>query len=528
MKLILGLIGVIFVVFGLVVFSFSQAQEEAGFCGDGIVQAPEKCDDGDGVNPVETETCTAECGAKLFGWAWSDGFGWLSLNDKNCLPKYLDEELDPAVVCNPGPPNHYVQLDIQDQILGWAWSDNSGWICFGQICNGLPAQYGTVQPAGGWQAYLEPDGSDSPAVKGWAKILNLADGGWLSLSCNNVSSCATSDYQVHLIQKDFGLLTNPQPRLTLDGWAWNGNVDGSGFGWALFNPDISVFPWLQTKYGDIYARGDITGSRPPSYNATYLILSGGTITNFISAKGLDSIHQYFGPINFPTPETRYSNVLGKLDVDGLLCQFGPDSTCLNQFGKTAVKILNPAGLSQPLAGKIYYYDGNLVIDDTVEFINGLNFANGAGTVIVNGDLTINADISYQASGQEAKFINLASVAWIVQGDLKIAHNVKKLAGSFIVIGDGLNDCSTGQAHCGQVDSCYDGATASCSSEPLTVSGLMMARKFNFNRTYTDRFQSPVQGSEIIIYDGRLLANTPPGLTDFAKALPIWRSGVFSR
>src|SRR3989338_149411 len=99
MKLILSLIGIAAIIFSLVVFNISQAQEEAGFCGDGIVQTPEKCDDGDGVNPVETETCTVQCGAKLFGWAWSDSFGWLSLNNKNCLTKYLDEELDPAVVC---------------------------------------------------------------------------------------------------------------------------------------------------------------------------------------------------------------------------------------------------------------------------------------------------------------------------------------------------------------------------------------------------------------------------------------------
>jgi len=50
----------------------------------------------------------------------------------------------------------------------------------------------------------------------------------------------------------------------------------------------------------------------------------------------------------------------------------------------------------------------------------------------------------------------------------------------------------------------------------------MARRFNFERQYLDQ----LEGSELIIYDGRLLANTPPGLGDFAQALPIWRSGVF--
>ena len=58
---------------------------------------------------------------------------------------------------------------------------------------------------------------------------------------------------------------------------------------------------------------------------------------------------------------------------------------------------------------------------------------------------------------------------------------------------------------------------------------MMAKIFKFDRTFTDLQGVPLPGgSEIIIYDGRLLANTPPGLGDFAKALPIWRAGTFER
>ena len=49
----------------------------------------------------------------------------------------------------------------------------------------------------------------------------------------------------------------------------------------------------------------------------------------------------------------------------------------------------------------------------------------------------------------------------------------------------------------------------------------MARKFNFERQYAN-FEV---GSEVIVYDGRIIANTPPGMEDITKALPVWRLGI---
>ena len=34
--------------------------------------------------------------------------------------------------------------------------------------------------------------------------------------------------------------------------------------------------------------------------------------------------------------------------------------------------------------------------------------------------------------------------------------------------------------------------------------------------------SQTEGSEVIIYDGRLQANPPLGLEDFIKNLPVWK------
>jgi len=532
----------------LVLFQVHAAPPVPNICGDGIIKSPnnetpakyEKCDD-----QKDTDRCTGNCGQKMLGWGWSYNFGWFSLNTKTC------DFLDPAVpsnICGKANVTYYTQIDENNQVRGFAWSNNLGWICFGQTCDpenvcefakaaGYECDgndYGILKPPGGeWQAYIENDQMDNSPVLGWAKILALGDRGLISLSCSGCSH----PYQTILVSKDFKYQSDGiDQRLTLKGWAWNDTPDGFGLGWIEFNPEIStISPWLQTKYGDIYSLGGLTSTKEsPDYNATYQILSGGDIVNFRSARQL--VDPYSGVINFPTSATRYSNVLGKLDVNGLICSFsGLNNTCINQYGKTVIKQPLTSIPSQTLEGKIYYYNGSTVIDQPLSFKNGIDFSNGSGTIIVNGNLTINSNVTYfcdDAANKNnpaclsTKFRNLASVAWIVKGDLFIGPNVEKMVGNFIVIGDG-KECDSQQNvkvnYCGQVYSCYN--STDCSKR-LTVFGLIMGKKFYFDRTYVSPADEvPKQGSEVINYDGRLLANTPPGLGDFVQALPVWRQGA---
>lgn len=54
--------------------------------------------------------------------------------------------------------------------------------------------------------------------------------------------------------------------------------------------------------------------------------------------------------------------------------------------------------------------------------------------------------------------------------------------------------------------------------PLSVSGLFVAETgYNFDRKYTKNLAP----AEQILYDGRVVANTPPGLADFTQALPVY-------
>lgn len=556
-RLILPLVIITVLAFGVVVYTTAQSTPKV--CGDGIVQRPndngdnEKCDSGDPDNG--NDTCTPACGDKLLGWAWSDTFGWLSLNSNNCKQDvggnyiYLDPSLPTNLCTFPASVDYYTQIDVDNSLLGYGWVPSIGsYVCFGETCNELPSQFLGAAPLGGWSAIVGEE-VENPQVVGWAKVVSLIDEGWISLNgtsaqCAGLPSCEGPDYFSVITKGSFNIISAK----TLNGWGWNGNTSGIpgstyyGLGWIRFNPGIGeVFPWLQTKYGDIYSRGNISGPELPfndAFNATYRILAGGAIEGFRSSKqdevSFEWVSRNFGQIDFPIPETRFSNVLGGLDFVSLLCDLSSAASCKNKLGHTVVKVDDLSDLPSILDGNVYYSNGSLIIDNPLTFNNAAGFDSGAGTIIIDGDLIINGNIEY-GTGAAERFKNLASVAWLVRGDIRISQSVDQADGNYVALGNGTitspNNCSDSieVPGCGQIYSCYEGDPVSCQDNRLNVSGLMMARKFYFDRSFVDNAtQAVVQGSELIIYDGRLLGNTPPGLQDFSKALPIWRSGTFEQ
>jgi len=139
----------------------------------------------------------------LFGWAWNSQAGWISFN--NCV--------------YDGPCEGYdygVKLDEDDYTLsGYAWSDNVGWIKFDNT--GL---VGYSYPAGGFPTHGAQIDPGSRTFSGWAKILSLDNGndGWVKLAKDSYDG-ETSNYNVSL-----------GPDGKLQGWAWNNML-----GWISFN-----------------------------------------------------------------------------------------------------------------------------------------------------------------------------------------------------------------------------------------------------------------------------------------------------
>ena len=136
------------------------------------------------------------------GWAWSSNIGWISFNNSN---------VDAA-----GPP-YGVRVDAKGDIGGYAWSSNIGWVSFNQ-----PDLAGCPQSpcAATFNRFAR-------SVNGWARALAAGGGwdGWISLS------------GVAADGSPYGVFTAPGTRgCEWRGWAWGDQVvgwisfDGSGYG----------------------------------------------------------------------------------------------------------------------------------------------------------------------------------------------------------------------------------------------------------------------------------------------------------
>ena len=184
-----------------------------------------------------------------------------------------------------------------------------------------------------------------------------------------------------------------------------------------------------------------------------------------------------------------------------------------------------------LGGKVYVIEGSLIVTgDDLDAVPPVDVApdkivsapsgeNGSGTVVIkSGDLYIYNDLEYDdsAMGPLDRLSRLASLGWIVldendpekpgynqRGNIFVGKDVTHLVGSFL---------STGQSGFFSV-----APPATDSPKPLLVEGLVVARQFHLSRSY----KSLEQGSESVAYDGRAVANPPPGFEDVTKTMPAF-------
>ncbi len=308
------------------------------------------------------------------------------------------------------------------------------------------------------------------------------------------------------------------------GWAWNKqDPSGNGIGWLQFSPRITEGnnPYFQVEVGNIYSRANISNSNPlppNKYNA-YIIEAGGTITNFYASSTRPNaqtgaalpVFQNRSLIDFPTLSSTgyYQNVLGKIDYNGLVAELG--ETGLNKYGSSIIEDVpqfwDDVGPDQALGNSVYYNDGDLTGPTASRNIIGGSGVSGAGIVIVDGDLNITHNISY-ANTDVDKLSEIASLVWIVKGDVTIDLSVTEVAGTFIVLGADGGDCNPVSLHCGQF-------IAEAGANQLVVYGSVLARSFDLNRTYNTN-GAP---AEKFVNDGRLQVNPPKGMQNFVKSLP---------
>lgn len=289
-------------------------------------------------------------------------------------------------------------------------------------------------------------------------------------------------------------------------------------------------PWLQTQFGSVYSSmnvGSAMTAPPPSgqYNATYCILAGGSIVNFVSAPGgcgsaaqpqiqpQRTLYPKEGEALALPKSPNYVSPVARLDIAGILAgRYGRPT----QTMPTLAELTSANGFT--LGGRIFRYvgAGDLrlgAIGKTIRFNNAVGNASGAGLFVIKGrDLYIDSDIVY-SGGQAANIRNLASPGFLVfqdiaqdargnqvktGGNIFVDPGVRSLAGAFYAESE-IHTGSTGRA---------------ATEQPLVVAGVMVAKKFLFERLYAG-----AQPAEQVIADGRIIANPPPGLSDLTKSLP---------
>ncbi|MBU4056765.1 hypothetical protein KJ695_02550, partial [Patescibacteria group bacterium] len=152
-----------------------------------------------GINKTDVKAAATD---NILGYAWSENIGWISFNCTNT---------------SCATSNYGVNLNFgTGNLSGYAWSENIGWVSFNAVdVTGCPAN----TPRGDCLPYYDSVTAD---LFGWARALAYGGGwdGWISLNCLNSGVCAASNYKVSLSGLNF------------TGYASGGDV----VGWLKFNP----------------------------------------------------------------------------------------------------------------------------------------------------------------------------------------------------------------------------------------------------------------------------------------------------
>lgn len=159
----------------------------------------------------------------VLGWAWSENIGWISFNSKTDTQSSVE---------------YGVKISTSTGYLsGYAWSENIGWISFNRNDTGAPPLDDPC-PTGGCIAQVESTttlGIGNVKVIGWARVISVCP----SLPCKTNDNEGGWDGWIKL-----GDTQNSwSPQVYIDsngdfhGWAWSGvrEASASVLGWISFN-----------------------------------------------------------------------------------------------------------------------------------------------------------------------------------------------------------------------------------------------------------------------------------------------------
>ncbi len=170
------------------------------------------------INSTTTSIYRLPENGDSLGFAWSENFGWISFSS-----------------LNDGGASYGLNIDpITGNLSGYAWSEYAGWISFEEDAPSYTfysnCYTSTCVSGSGCSACYNPNPADEPLgtgkLYGWAKVLVLGDNGWIRLDDDNSGDPFPYGVKYNIFDKEFF------------GYAWNRNSipnEYTGLGWISFN-----------------------------------------------------------------------------------------------------------------------------------------------------------------------------------------------------------------------------------------------------------------------------------------------------
>ena len=272
---------------------------------------------------------------------------------------------------------------------------------------------------------------------------------------------------------------------------------------------ILYFPWLQTNFGDVYAKNNILGAPLGSFgrgtnpNATYIVSAGGSINSFNSSKnyifnsdgGCVTGLGCYGLLPWPNEE------------DSLWPTSRLDSaTHVGQNYGAVYRTTMPSGsgvnlnTSDAVGGTVYSVGGGSTL-------TGLTNYTGRGTIYVTGDLYITGNITrsgglYAGGTKPRDYVS--SLGIITTGNIYIAAGVTQI--DAVVYSGGL------------VRTSASGANMATTANVLTLNGLLVANQFDLRGRQSVQIgcNTSCSPAEVYNYLPQIISTPPPGFQNVAS------------
>lgn len=228
---------------------------------------------------LHSQKTSASVNDNVVGWAWSNNTGWISMNCKTGGANSTD-------IC--ATSNYGVNLNTDGTLTGYAWSDNVGWIKFGGL-SGFPtatvnqatrdnAKVSSAKVSG----FIRACPDRGPGRTNFCPDNSVASAnewdGWISLSGNNTHSSPNVNGTGGVTYKNGS---------TFVGWAWGSDI----MGWIDFSGVSVLQPALTFK---VYRTAAGSGTASTS---TMIGSTGDSATLTWTGTNVSSCMSFSGPTN---------------------------------------------------------------------------------------------------------------------------------------------------------------------------------------------------------------------------------------